>query len=92
MFDQIQCKKKLLKVFNNNKFIKRHGFQASKKEFWDSSAFFFFMKLNQLRPQCENCSANSENGGKNSNFLKVRSKKWKRISKMIEKCWSDMKK
>ena len=91
MFDQIQCKKKLLKVFNNNKFIKRHGFQASKKEFWDSSAFFF-MKLNQLRPQCENCSANSENGGKNSNFLKVRSKKWKRISKMIEKCWSDMKK
>ena len=40
------------------------------------------MKLNQVRPQCENCSANYENGGKNSNFLKVRSKKWKRISKM----------
>ena len=50
------------------------------------------MKLNQARPQFVNCSAKNENGGKNLNFLKVRSKKWKRIWKMMKKYWSDQKK
>ena len=50
------------------------------------------LKLNQVGPHVKIAPQNYENGGKNSNFLKVRSKKWKRISKMIEKCWSDMKK
>ena len=40
------------------------------------------MRLNQVQPHVKIAPQNYENGGKNSNFLKVRSKKWKRISKM----------
>ena len=40
------------------------------------------MKLKQVRLHVKIAPQNYENGGKNSNFLKVRSKKWKRISKM----------
>ena len=37
-------------------------------------------------------STHTENGGKDLNFLKVRSKKWKRIRKMMKKWLSDKKK
>ena len=40
----------------------------------------------------ENKVNKNENGGKNLNFLKVRSKKWKRIRKMMKKWLSDKKK
>ena len=56
---------------NNHKFIERHGFQGSRSEFRDSS----FMKLNQVRPHVKITPQIYENGGKNLNFLKVRSKK-----------------
>ena len=43
-------------MLNNLKLIKKHGFQATRYDFWDRSAFSF-MKLNQVRPEIYNSSA-----------------------------------
>ena len=61
--------------------------QGKMLDFQDSSAFFF-MRLNQVQPHAKIAPQRYKNGGKNLNFLKVRSKKWKRIWKMTTK-WAN---
>ena len=56
LFDEIQCMKKPLEVFTTTSFYNQTWISDSRQEILDRSNFFF-IKLNQARPEIYNSSA-----------------------------------